>query len=77
MNYPISANAKSVASRAPKIKIDPTMIARALAAAIESARLRGQSLEELKAEVMADDALLDAADRRWLRDIVAKAWDRI
>jgi hypothetical protein len=77
MNYPISANAKGIASRPRRINIDPTMIARALTTAIESARLRGQSLEELKAEVMADDALLDTADRLWLRDIVAKAWDRI
>jgi hypothetical protein len=77
MNYPISANAKSVASRAVKINIDAAMVGRALAAAIESARSRGQSLDDLKAEVMADDALLDATDRRWLRDIVAKAWDQI
>jgi hypothetical protein len=77
MNYPISANAKGIASRPRQINIDATMIARALAAAIESARRRGQSLEELKAEVMVDDALLNAADRLWLRDIVAKAWDRI
>jgi hypothetical protein len=77
MNYPISANAKGVASRTVKVNIDAAMIGRALAAAVESARTQGQSLDDLKAEVMADDALLDAADRRWLRDIVAKAWDRI
>jgi hypothetical protein len=34
-------------------------------------------LDELKAEVLADDNLLDFAQRLWLSDIVAQAWDNL
>lgn len=51
-------------------------IAAAISGAIDAARLRGQSLEELKAEVLADDRLLDANLRRWLSNLVAETWAR-
>lgn len=49
----------------------------AIAVVIESARSRGQSLEEVKAEVLADDTILDAKQRRWLSEIVAQAWETL
>jgi hypothetical protein len=32
-------------------------------------------LEELTAQVLADDSLLDKQQRRWLSQVVAQAWE--
>ncbi|MEM9905207.1 MAG: hypothetical protein AAF921_09325 [Cyanobacteria bacterium P01_D01_bin.44] len=52
-------------------------ITHAIVSVIQSARLQGQSLEEVMAELMADDALLDSDLRRLLGDVVAQAWEKL
>ncbi|TAD80655.1 MAG: hypothetical protein EA001_00290 [Oscillatoriales cyanobacterium] len=52
-------------------------IADAVTVAIASARAKGQSLEDLVAEVLADDNLLDGESRRWLSDVVARTWEQL
>ncbi|BAS54165.1 MULTISPECIES: hypothetical protein [Leptolyngbya] len=72
MNYPISPRAsESISVRSPGAE---ELILNAIAVVIETARSQGQSLEEIKAEVLADDAILDAQQRQWLSDIVTQAW---
>jgi hypothetical protein len=76
MNYPISRRASESISRKPESNPEE-LILKAVAVVIESARSRGQSLEEVKAEVLADDTMLDAQQRRWLSDIVVQAWETL
>jgi hypothetical protein len=52
-------------------------IADAVTVAIAAARAKGQSLEDLMAEVLADDNLLDGESRRWLSDVVARTWEQL
>lgn len=76
MNYPIPTNPQDLVSLRQQ-PVSDEALARAIVGVIENARQKGQSLEELKAEVLADDALLDLAQRQWLSDIVAQAWDKL
>jgi hypothetical protein len=72
MNYPISPRvpeSTSVQSLGAE-----ELILNAISVVIETARSQGQSLEDIKAEVLADDAILDAQQRQWLSDIVTQAW---
>jgi len=52
-------------------------IVSAIVSVIQSARSQGRSLEEVTAELQADDALLDHNLRQLLSDIVAQAWEQI
>ena len=54
--------------------VDEELVAAAIAGVIEIARSKGQSLEELKREVLADDDLLDLAQRQWLSHTLEQAW---
>jgi hypothetical protein len=76
MNYPIPANPQEVAALRQK-PVSEDLIASAIAGVVRVARDKGQSLEELMIEVLADDALLDQSQRRWLGEIVAQAWERL
>ncbi|MBD0334553.1 MAG: hypothetical protein ICV62_03615 [Cyanobacteria bacterium Co-bin13] len=49
----------------------------AIVGVIQAARQQGQSLEEVQAAVLADDALLEQPIRKLLSDIVVEAWNRI
>jgi len=73
MNYPIPASPQEIAALRQK-PVDEELVAAAIAGVVQIARSNGQSLDELKAEVLADDRLLDKVQRRWLSDIVAQAW---
>ncbi len=73
MNYPIPANPQEIVALRQK-PIDEELVAAAIAGVIQIARQAGQSLDDLTAEVLAEDSLLDQAQRRWLSDIVAQAW---
>jgi hypothetical protein len=46
----------------------------AIAGIVRLARLRGQSLDDLTAEVLEEDPLLDVVQRNWLSKMVAQAW---
>ncbi|HEY9727526.1 MAG TPA: hypothetical protein V6D50_13840 [Chroococcales cyanobacterium] len=73
MNYPIPANPQEIVALRQK-PVDEELVAAAIAGVIQIARSRGQSLDDLTAEVLAEDTLLDRDQRRWLSDIVAQAW---
>ncbi|WAL61175.1 hypothetical protein [Thermocoleostomius sinensis] len=73
MNYPIPVNSQEIAALRQK-PINEELIATAIAGVVHIARSKGQSLEDLTAEVLADDSLLDFESRRWLSDIVSEAW---
>jgi hypothetical protein len=49
----------------------------AILGVIQSARQQGQSIEEIKAAVLADDALLEQPVRQLLSDIVSEAWNQV
>ncbi|HEY9858852.1 MAG TPA: hypothetical protein V6D16_05050, partial [Candidatus Obscuribacterales bacterium] len=55
-------------------QVDEELVAAAIAGVVIITRSEGRSLEDLTTEVLKDDSLLDAAQRRWLSDIVAQAW---
>ncbi len=72
-NYPIPDNPQEIVALRQK-PVNEELIATAIAGVVQVARSRGQSLEDLTAEVLADDRLLDREARRWLSDIVTQAW---
>lgn len=76
MNYPIPANPQEFVALRQK-PVNEELIAAAIAGVVSIARSSGQSLDELTAEVLADDSLLDKAQRRWLSEIVTQAWERL
>ena len=55
-------------------KISEELVAVAIANVVEVARNKGQSLDELIAEVLSEDIILDQLQRRWLSKIVTQAW---
>ncbi|MBD0302970.1 MAG: hypothetical protein ICV85_12580 [Tolypothrix sp. T3-bin4] len=57
--------------------VDEELVAAAIAGVIKIVRSQGQSLEELTAQVLADDQMLDKQQRRWLSQVVAQAWETI
>ncbi|WP_421655310.1 hypothetical protein [Leptothermofonsia sp. ETS-13] len=76
MNYPIPANPQEVVALRQS-PVTEELIAAAIAGVVQVARSNGQSLDELMAEVLADDALLDTKQRQWLSEIVAVAWEKL
>lgn len=74
MDYPIPTNPQEIVALRQQ-PVDEELVAAAIAGVVQIARSKGQSLEDLKAEVMADDSLLDRDLRVWLSDIVAHAWN--
>jgi hypothetical protein len=73
MNYPIPASPQEIVALGNK-RVNEELIATAIAGVVRIARSKGQSLEDLTAEVLADDSILDRDSRRWLSDVVAQAW---
>lgn len=57
--------------------IDAELIARAIAGVIHITRSQGQSLQDLTTAVLTDHQLLDPAQRHWLSEMVANAWDSL
>jgi len=57
--------------------VSEELVAAAIVGVVMVARQEGRSLEELKAEVLADDQLLDKGKRRWLSEVVSDAWRRL
>ena len=76
MNYPIPANPQEIVALHQK-PVDEELVAAAIAGVVQIARQQGQSLDELTAEVLAEDGWLDPAQRRWLSDIVKQAWESL
>lgn len=76
MNYPIPTNPQEMIALRQQ-PLNEELVASAIAGVIQIARSRSQSLDELKAELLTDDNLLDLAQRRWLSEIVAQAWENL
>ncbi len=76
MNYPIPDSPQEIVALRQK-PVDEEMVAAAIAGVIKIVRAQGQSLEELTAQVLADDSLLDKQQRRWLSQVVAQAWESL
>lgn len=76
MNYPMPVNPQEVVAL-PQKSVNEELIAAAIAGVVQIARSKGQSLDQLKAEVLADDALLDIKQRRRLSEIVTIAWEKL
>ncbi|MBF2067718.1 MAG: hypothetical protein IGS39_25370 [Calothrix sp. C42_A2020_038] len=76
MNYPIPNSPEQIFDLRQK-PVDEELVAAAIAGVIKIVREQGQSLEELTAEVLADDMVLDKQQRRWLSQVVAQAWNRL
>lgn len=73
MNYPIPISPQEIVALRQK-PVDEELVAAAIAGVIQLARCEGQSLDDLTAEVLQEDSLLDQVQRRWLSEIVAQAW---
>jgi hypothetical protein len=73
MNYQIPTNSQDIVALRQQ-PVDENLVAAVLAGVVRMARSQGQSLEDLTAEVLADDSLLDAATRKQLSEVVAQAW---
>ncbi|BAY26340.1 hypothetical protein NIES2100_61540 [Calothrix sp. NIES-2100] len=74
MNYPIPDSPQDIVALQQR-PVDEELVASAIAGVIRIVRSQGQSLEELTAQVLADDPMLDKQQRRWLSKLVAQAWD--
>lgn len=76
MHYPIPASPEEIIALRNK-PVDEEMIAVAIAGVVKLARSQGQSLDELTAEVLADDPVLDPVQRGWLSKMVQQAWQSL
>ena len=75
MHYPIPDSPQEVVALRQQ-PIDEELVAAAIAGVIRIVRAQGQSLEELTAQLLADDPLLDQQQRRWLSKLVAQSWEK-
>lgn len=73
MNYSIPTNSEEIIALRAR-PVDEELIAAAIAGVVQVARSQGQSLDQLKAEVLEEDPILDQVQRRWLSEIVSQAW---
>jgi hypothetical protein len=74
MNYPIPVSPQEIVQLQEQ-RVDEELIVAAIAGVINIARSEGQSLADLKSQVLAEDSMLDKPTRRWLSDLVGQAWD--
>jgi hypothetical protein len=74
MNYPIPDSPQDILALQQK-PVDEELVAAAIAGVVKIVRAQGQSLEDLTAQVLADDPMLDKQQRRWLSKLVAQAWE--
>jgi len=73
MNYPIPTTTEEIKALGEQ-PVSEEIVAAAIAGVIKIARSQGQTLDEVTAEVLAEDPLLDQVQRRWLSQIVIQAW---
>jgi hypothetical protein len=73
MNYSIPITTEDIIALRDR-PVDEELIAAAIAGVVQIARSQGQSLDDITAEVLEEDALLDSLQRRWLSKLVTQAW---
>ncbi len=76
MQYPIPVNSEEIIALRNR-PVDEEMVAVAIAGIVKLARSQGQSLDDLTAEVLQDDPILDPVQRGWLSRIVTQAWNTL
>jgi hypothetical protein len=76
MHYSIPASPQEITALKKKT-VNEEVVATAIAGVVQIARSKGQSLEDLTAEVLADDRLLDLESRLRLSNIVVQAWQTL
>jgi len=74
MNYPIPDSPQDILALKQK-PVDEELVASAIAGVIKIVRSQGKSLEDLTAQILEDDPLLDRQQRRWLSQLLAQAWE--
>ncbi|MFM2061856.1 MAG: hypothetical protein RLZZ507_1526 [Cyanobacteriota bacterium] len=74
MNYPIPDSPQEIAALRQK-PVDEELVAAVIAGVVKLVRAQGQSLEDLTAQVLEDDPMLNLQQRRWLSQLVAQAWE--
>ncbi|MFM7363825.1 MAG: hypothetical protein ACKO11_04860 [Cuspidothrix sp.] len=74
MNYPIPDSPQEI-SALRKQPVDEELVAAVIAGVVKVVRAQGQSLDQLTAQVLADDPMLNKQQRRWLSKLVAQAWE--
>lgn len=74
MNYPIPDSPQDILALQQK-PVDEELVAAAIAGVVRIVRAQGQSLEDLTAQVLADDPMLNQQQRRWLSQLVTQAWE--
>lgn len=75
MNYPIPDSPQEIFALRQQ-PIDEELVASAIAGVIKLVRSQGQSLEELTAQLLADDPMLNHQQRRWLSQLVTQSWEQ-
>ncbi|NEP05528.1 MAG: hypothetical protein F6K25_07160 [Okeania sp. SIO2G4] len=74
MNYPVpTSDGEVIALR--RQPVNDELVAVAIAGVVNVARSQGKSIEEIKAEILADDRLLNMAQRQLLSQILNEAWE--
>ena len=76
MNYPIPASPQEIVALRQQ-PVDEELVVMAIAGVIHIARQEGQSLDDLTAEVLAEDDWLDHSQRVLLNDLVVEAWESL
>ncbi|MEB3151005.1 MAG: hypothetical protein VKL60_18545 [Sphaerospermopsis sp.] len=74
MNYPIPQSPQEIVALRQQ-PVDEELVAAAIAGLVQLGRAQGQSLEDLTAQVLEEDPMLDREQRRWLSKLVAQAWE--
>ncbi|MEA5619111.1 hypothetical protein VB711_14880 [Cronbergia sp. UHCC 0137] len=74
MNYPIPDSPQEIFALRQQ-PVDEELVAVVIAGVVKVVRAQGQSLEELTAQVLADDPMLDIQQRRWLSKVITQVWD--
>ena len=73
MHYPIPVSPEEILALRDR-PVNEELIALAIAGIVRLARLGGQSLDDLTAEVLEEDPVLDVVQRNWLSKMVVQAW---
>ncbi|AOW99645.1 hypothetical protein BJP34_09415 [Moorena producens PAL-8-15-08-1] len=76
MNYPIPASPQEIVALRQQ-PVDEELVVMAIAGVIHIARQEGQSLDDLTAEVLAEDDWLDHSQRVLLNDLLVEAWQSL
>ena len=74
MDYLIPANTEEILAL-QNTSVNEEIIATAIAGVVQMARQQGQSLEELTANILRDDRVLDPQRRKWLSQMIVQAWE--